>query len=219
MRLGFLFVLFIGLSLKAQDSVKTLPIIPKAGPPNYKIKVNLFDQSVFSLPCIKFHNEILVGGQASSNYNYISADLGYNYYSQDEQVGVNGIYTGLRFNHYLPSYGSGLKAVSIGAFYQYTSLYDYLKTDKFYPGLGSFSAYEKMRYNKQRYGANIEVLKQYPLYGPFFFEWSLGVGMIFMETHTPERATQTTFVNGVSFKKNIELPYLGFSVKVGYLLY
>ena len=84
MRLGFLFVLLFSLSAYGQDSSKTLPIIPKAGHPNYKIKVNLFDQSVFSLPCIKVHNEILVGGQASSNYNYISADLGYNYYSQDE---------------------------------------------------------------------------------------------------------------------------------------
>jgi hypothetical protein len=217
MRLGFLFVLLFSLSAYGQDSAKTLPIIPTVGPPKYKIKVNFLDQSVFSLPCIKFHNEILVGGQSSSNYNYVSADLGYNYYSQDEQASAKGIYTGLRFNHYLPSYGEGLKAVSIGAFYQYTSLYDYLKTEKYYPGLGYFSVYEKTRYNKQRYGFNIELLKQYPIYGPFFFEYSLGVGLIFMETKTPERVRQTTFVNGVSYKKNIELPYIGFSVKVGYL--
>jgi hypothetical protein len=160
-----------------------------------------------------------VGGQSSSNYNYVSADLGYNYYSQDEQIGAKGIYTGLRFNHYLPSYGSSLKAISIGAFYQYTALNDYLKTEKYYPGLGYYSVYEKMRYNKQRYGANIEVLKQYRLYGPLFFEWSLSVGLIFMETKTPERVTQTTFVNGVSFKKNIDLPSVGFGLKVGYSLF
>jgi hypothetical protein len=219
MRLGFLFVFLFSLSAYGQDSSETLPIVPKVGPPKHKIKVNFLDQSVFSLPCIKVHNEILVGGQSSSNYNYVSADLGYNYYSQDEQTRAKGIYTGFRFNHYLPSYGEGLKAISIGAFYQYTALYDYLKTEKYYPGLGYFSEYEKTRYNKQRYGFNIELLKQYPIYGPFFFEYSLGVGLIFMETKIPERVTQTTFVNGVSFKKNITLPYLGFSVKVGYSLF
>ena len=219
MRLGFLFALLICISVQAQDSAKTLPITTEVGPPKYKIKVNLFDQSVFSLPCIKFHNEILIGGKKSENYNYVSADLGYNFYSNDENIKAKGIYTGLRFNHYLPSYGDGLKAVSFGIFYQYTALNDYLKTEKYYPGLGYFSVYEKMRYNKQRYGANIEVLKQYRLYGPLFFEWSLSVGMIFMETKTPERVTQTTFVNGVSFKKNIDLPTVGFGLKVGYLLY
>jgi hypothetical protein len=219
MRLGFLIVLFVSLSAQAQDSAKTLPIITEYTPPKYKIKVNLFDQSVFSLPCIKVHNEIFLGGESSGNFNYLSADLGYNYYSNDEQVGVNGIYTGLRINHYLPSYGAGQKAVSFGVFYQYTAINDYLKTDRFYPGLGTFSEYEKMRYNKQRYGANVEVLKQYNIYGPVFFEWSLAIGFIFMETHTPERSTQTTFVNGVTYKKNNELPSLGFGMKLGYSLF
>ena len=219
MRLGFLIVLLFSLSVQAQDSAKTLPITTEISPPKYKIKVNLFDQSVFSLPCIKVHNEIYLGGKSSGNFNYLSADLGYNYYSNDEQVGAKGIYTGLRINHYLPSYGAGQKAVSFGIFYQYTAINDYLMTDKFYPGLGIFSEYEKMRYNKQRYGANVEVLKQYTLYGPVFFEWSLAIGYIFMETHTPERVTQRTFVNGLTFKKNNQLPSLGFGLKVGYLIF
>jgi hypothetical protein len=219
MRLVFYYLFFLSTTILAQDPITAPSTEKNPGIPKYKIKVNLFDQSVFSLPCIKVHNEILVGGQASGNYNYVSADLGYNYYSNDEQVGAKGIYTGLRFNHYLPSYGRGLKGVSFGAFYQYSSIYDYLKTDKFYPGLGTFSEYEKMHYNKQRYGANIEVFKQYRLYGPVFFEWNLAIGVIFMETHTPERSTQNTFVNGVTFKKNNELPSLGFGLKVGYLLY
>jgi hypothetical protein len=219
MRLGFLFVFLFSLSLQAQDPVAAPAADKNEGPPRYKIKFNLFDQSVFSLPCIKFHNEILIGGESNSNYNYLSADVGYNYFSVDEQVPVRGIYTGLRFNHYLPSYGEALKCFSIGAFYQYTAIKDYLKTDKTYPGLGTFSEYEKMRYNKQRYGINIEFMRQHTIYGPVFLEYSVSIGYIFMETKTPERVTQTTFVNGTTYKKNANLPSLGFAAKVGYSLF
>lgn len=219
MRLVFVWLCLLSLSLSAQDPVQAPSTTKELGAARYKIKLSLFDQSVFSLPFIKLHNELLVGGETTGDYNYLSADLGYNYYSVDEQAPASGIYTGLRFNHYLPSYRSAQNYLSVGIFWQQSVIKDYLKVDRFYPGLGTYSAYEKMRYSKIRYGGNIEIMKQYALYGPVFFEYTLGLGVLYFETKTPDNVTQTTFVNGTSYQKKELLPTVVFSLKLGYLLY
>lgn len=215
-----LFVLIlIACTVRSQQPVVAKPSEYSSIPPRYKLKVNLFDQSVFSMPCVKFHSEILISGSTEELPNYVSADIGYNYYSTDEDIKANGIYTGLRFNHYLNTYSRASKCLSVGVFYQRSVLRDYLKTTRTYPGLGIIQEYEKMRFQKERYGANIEILKQYPLFNNVFFEFGGSIGIISMETITPDRVTQETFVNGASYQKKALLPTVGFSLKIGYNLY
>lgn len=216
----FCFLLLqIAINTYSQQPILAKPSQKNEIVPRYKLKLNFFDQSVFSMPCIKVHNEFLIGGETNYHYNYVSADIGYNYYSADEAIKAKGLYTGLRFNHYVPGYSKVIKCISLGIFYQHSVLRDYLKTTSSYPGLGTIYEYQRMKFQKERYGANLEILKQYPIFNQIFIELGGSMGVISMETITPEKVTQTTFVNGVSYNKKVVLPTIGFSLKVGYNIY
>lgn len=206
-------LLITGAALKAQIVAKAEAESPF---PQYRVKVNLFNQAAFSLPLFKVSGEMLIG--SDMNPLYVQADLGYNYYSQDELVKASGLHAGLRLNHYRPLIYRTQNMFSYGFFYQRSAINDYLKVNKEMPGFGEYSEYEKMKYHKERYGFNIEFMKQFPVYGKLFLEYGFGGGVMMMRTVTPDRVSQESFVNGLYREKEVITPSIGFSVKLGYAL-
>lgn len=206
-------LLLTGSAIMAQIAAKAEAESPF---PQYRVKVNVFNQAAFSLPLIKVSTEMLIG--SDMNPLYAQADLGYNYYSHDELVKASGLHLGLRLNHYRPLLYRTQNMISYGFFYQRSAINDYLKVNKQMPGFGEYSEYEKMKYHKERYGFSVEFMKQFPVYGKLFLEYGFGLGVMMMRTVTPDRVTQESFVNGLYREKEVITPSIGFSVKLGYAL-
>lgn len=214
MRFAFLVLLFI--SVFTADAQVEASKTAESPLPKYKLKLSIFDQSYFSLPTIKIHGEMRLTKSANPLYGQI--DLGYNFNSQDEMISARGYYTGLRLNNYLPIVFRYQTVISYGFFYQRSYLNNYLKVSKILPGLGEYSEYEKMDFQKERYGFTIDLQKHIPLFDRIFFEYGFSGGIMFMQTITPDRVTQYTFVNGTYKEKKVVTPAIGFSLKIGYLL-
>lgn len=193
------------------------PFEPVVINPQYVFKVSLADQTVFSLPSIRLHADYLLFD--SDLPDYLSADIGYTYYSVDEDVKASGFIAGLRLNSTRFSSGNRKRGISPGLHFQKVYLNDYLKVDKTIPGLGTYYAYEKMNYTKNRVGLSLDFYRQVHLVGGFFLESAIGLGMIYMKTNVPEGVSQQTFTNGLSWRRETLLPNVTFSLKVGYALF
>jgi hypothetical protein len=216
-RILFLFLILFNYTINAQTQPKK-PVqenlVQTEQIPRYRVKLSLIDQSIFSLPLIKAQGEYMLGFREYPRY--LALDLGYNYYSYDERVRTSGYHLGLRINQYRNSLLNAHNWISYGVFYQNTVVNDYLKVSRSIPGLGEYSEYQKMKYNKVRYGINLEFLKEYNLVSNLFFEIGIGSGVMIMRTITPNNVSQETFVNGVYREKNVGTPMLTLSMKLGY---
>lgn len=183
--------------------------------PSYYVKFTMLDQSITSLPSIKLHCDKSI---SSNNPVYLGLDLGYNFYSQDEETNANGFLVGLRLCHYKPQMLHSQAFFSYGVFYQKSYLNHYLLTSKDYPGFGAYNEYERTKFQKERFGFAINFGKQFPIMGNIFFEYSGSLGVMHMKTITPAHITQQTFVNGLYLDKVVTTPSIGFSIKLGYVI-
>lgn len=198
----------------AQDSLsKTDNIMPE-----FKFKLSLLDQSVFSLPVLKASSEILLSRDANFP-TYASVEAGYNYYSNDENVRCRGYFLGARYHQYIGNRSHFKHGLSFGAFYLKSFLNDYLKVTKTMPGMGTYYEYERMKYYKERYAFTVEYFIQAGLGRKFFVEMCVGGGLMKMQTITPSRVTQETFVNGMYFRPDVLTIAPFASVKLGYNLF
>jgi hypothetical protein len=213
MRLTLLaFIYLLLFNLKGQK-----PEFTPAYLAQYKVKLSLFDQTMFSMPVMKVSNEFLI--KKNGFPGYAGLDLGYNFYSIDEDVKSGGYYIGTRYNLYTRSEYNIGKGVSFGLFYMRSAINDYLKISHKQPGIGTYHEYEKMKYHKERYGVTVEHFDQYALSNKFIIEASIGGGVIIMNTIVPERVTQETFVNGLTNEQAITVPTVFFNFKIGYLVF
>lgn len=183
--------------------------------PSYYLKFTMVDQSVISLPSFKIHCEKSI---SSNNPVYLGLDLGYNYYSQDEEANANGFIVGLRLCHFKPQTFRSQSFFSYGFHYQKSYLNHYLLTSKDYPGFGTYNEYERTKFQKERFGFAINFGTQYPILGNIFFEYSGSLGVMHMKTITPAHITQETFVNGLYLDKVVTTPSIGISLKLGYVI-
>lgn len=185
--------------------------------PRYKLRAALLDQSVFSLPAVRIYGDYLL--LDSELPDYLTAELGINYYSVDEDVPSVGYTAGLRLSSTRFANGTRSAGISPGIQFQHVFIHDYLRVEKQVPGLGTYSAYEKKQFSKQRLAFSVDFYRQYRLFGPLFFETSLGLGIIYMNTIVPEDVRQETYTNGLSVRRESLLPNLCFSMKIGYAFY
>jgi hypothetical protein len=211
-------LLVLCLFAKAQP-LQPIPSLPEMARERLKVKFSLFDFSMFSLPAVKLHGEYLIGNREKP----LSAgiDLGYIYYSVDEDTKASGTFTGLRLNSYRRSTIRSAFATSISVFRSKTYLNDYLKLEGKLPDMsgGNYFYYERMKYHKLRYGFSAEVLWQHKLAGRFFIEVGTGIGYVQFKTNVPDRVVQHTFVNGLTERKLYEGPTLLFSTKIGFSIF
>jgi hypothetical protein len=199
------------------DSKAQRPDLSTAYLAKYRLKLSVFDQAVFSLPTVKISNEFLL--RVSRISSYASVDLGYNFYSVDEDARSSGYYVGAKYSLYSAFSRNVGRGVQFGIFYLKSSINDYLKVTHTHPGMGQYFEYEKMKYHKERYGFSVEHFDQYTISNNFIAEFCVGFGLMYMRTITPSRVTQNTFINGLTTAKETVTPTLILNFKIGYLVF
>ena len=177
------------------------------------VKANLFKLSDFSLPNINFSAEYFLKNGGS---NSVSLDLGYTYFSIDENTKAKGYTFSPKFLIYNGNKLNRINAFAIGVFYNKTFINDYLKTTKNLNGLGNYYEYEKLKYQKVRMGISIERVVQFSIFEKVFAEISYGLALVNFQTKVPQKVTQSTFVNGLILQKTYNGITPLFSTKIGY---
>lgn len=178
------------------------------------LKAHLFEFTDFSLPNINFSVEYFLQKEGNKS---VSLDLGYNYYSVDENVKAKGYSIAPKILIYAQNNNERkINAFAFGIYYQKTFMNDYLKTTRNLPGLGNYYFYEKMKYQKIRTGISLERVVQFSIFEKIFAEIAYGIALVNFQTKVPERVSQNTFVNGLVFQKTYNGITPLFSTKVGY---
>ncbi|MDP2176757.1 MAG: hypothetical protein Q8K70_12680 [Bacteroidota bacterium] len=183
--------------------------------PKQFVKVSLVDQSFVTLPTVKLGYGFLV-----KDYDYYAdyaqIDLGYNFYSIEDDLPASGLYVGGKYHFVKYADETYNKGFSLGYSYLNTRMHQYLKVAKSYPGIGVFNEYEWNKFYKRRHTISVEKYHQLMFINGFFFELRYGLSLVDSKINTPKEVTQNTFVNGFSLKKRMVFPGVLIGSSIGY---
>jgi hypothetical protein len=182
--------------------------------PRQFVKFTPIDQSLLSLPTVKLgYGFILKSTDEYADYGQI--DLGYNYYSTEDDLKSCGLYIGGKYHimRYADEYFN--KGVVFGYSYLNTNMHQYLKVSKSISGFGFYEEFEWKRFSKRRHTFTIEKYQQFMIVSGMFVELRYGLSFVDSKVKTPKEVTQRTFVNGFSLKKQSFFPGFLLGISLG----
>jgi hypothetical protein len=182
--------------------------------PRQFVKFTPIDQSLLSLPTVKLgYGFILKSTDEYADYGQI--DLGYNYYSTEDDLPARGLYLGgkYHFMKYADEYFN--KGFALGYSYFTTNMQQFLKVSKSIPGFGFYEEYEWKKFSKRRHTFTVEKYQQFMIVNGLFVELKYGLSLVEAKVKTPSEVTQTTFVNGFSLNKHTFFPGFLFGFSLG----
>lgn len=176
------------------------------------IKLNLISLAGINLATLK------------GSYEYISKDaktlfeteLGYTYFSREEQASTRGFYTGFSVGGYIKNKPRFRTYVKINPFYQKLYMNDYLKYTVYENQNSYYYEYKKTEYTKERSGCSIINGLMYYFNNTILLEANYGFGLIYYKTTVPDDVSQKSFRNGLRYSKEYMSPNFILSLKLGF---